>query len=102
MRQSGGPSTSSRKTTVGLVVHEGMNHADDWEARPSGGVGNRGPAAIGVPAQDPLGEAQTPQGVRAHGELHMPGRRLEDVGSAGRVEQSARSRKRANAWQSLQ
>jgi hypothetical protein len=73
-------------TTVGLVVHEGMNHADDREAQPGGGIGNRGPAAIGVPAQDLVGEAQAPHGLRACGELHASGRHLEDVRSASRVE----------------
>src|SRR6516162_226249 len=73
-------------TTVGLVIHEGMNYADDREARPGGGVRNRGPATIAVPAQNLVGEAQTPHGVRAGGELHAPGRHLEDVRSAGRVE----------------
>jgi hypothetical protein len=53
---------------------------------PAGGIGNRRPATIGVPAQDLVGEAQTPHGVRARGELHAPGRHLEDVRSAGRVE----------------
>ena len=86
MRQSGGPSTSSRESTVGLMVHEGMNQRDNREARPGGGVANRGPATIGVPAQHLVGEAQAPHGVRARGELHAPGRHLEDVRSAGRVE----------------
>ena len=73
-------------TTVGLVIHEGKNDADDREVRPGGGVGNRGPATIGVPAQNLVREAQAPKGVRARGELHAPGRHLEDVCPAGRVE----------------
>jgi hypothetical protein len=32
-----------------------MNHTNNWEARPGGGVGNRGPATVGVPAQDLAG-----------------------------------------------
>jgi hypothetical protein len=56
------------------------------EARPGGGVGNRAPATFGVPAQDPVGEAQTPHGVRARGELHARRGHLEDVRSAGRVD----------------
>jgi hypothetical protein len=63
-----------------------MNHADDREVRPGGGVGNRGPATIGVPAQNFVGEAQAPHGVRARDERHAPGRHLEDVRSAGRIE----------------
>src|SRR6516165_6150047 len=63
-----------------------MNYADDREARPGGGVRNRGPATIAVPAQNLVGEAQAPHDVRARGELHAPGRHLEDVRSAGRVE----------------
>src|SRR6202011_454215 len=73
-------------TTVGPVVHEGMNHADDRETRPRGGVGNRRPATFGVPAQDLAGEAQASHGVRARGELHAPGRHVEDVRSACGVE----------------
>src|SRR5262249_15077486 len=70
-------------TTVGPVHHERMNHGDDREARAGGGVANRGPATIGVPAEDALvGEAQAPNGVRTHGEFHAPGRHLEDVCSA--------------------
>jgi hypothetical protein len=39
------------------------------------------------PAEDALvGEAQAPHGVRTRGEFHAPGRHLEDVRSAGRVE----------------
>src|SRR5207245_8663872 len=40
-----------------------------------------------VPAEDALvGEAQAPHGVRTRGEVHAPGRHLEDVRSAGGVE----------------
>jgi hypothetical protein len=63
-----------------------MNHADDREVRPDGGVDNRGLATIGVSAQDLVGEAQAPHGVRARGQLHAPRRHLEDVRSAGRIE----------------
>jgi hypothetical protein len=66
-------------TTVGPVVHEGMNHADDRETRPRGGVGDRRPATFGVPAQDLVGEAQASHGVRPRGELHAPGCHVEDA-----------------------
>ena len=68
------------------VVHEGMNHADDREARAGGSVGNRSVATCGVPAQDLVGELETPHGVCARSKPHSPGRHLEDVRSAGRVE----------------
>jgi len=74
-------------TTVSPVDHKRMNHGDDWEARAGRGVADRGPATIGVPAQDALlEEAQAPHGVRTRGEFHAPGRHLKDVRSAGGVE----------------
>jgi len=74
-------------TTVATMDHERMNHGDDREARTGGGVADRGPATIGVPAQDPLvGQAQAPHGLRTRGEFHAPGRHLENVRSAGGVE----------------
>src|SRR5262245_49049070 len=63
-----------------------MNDTDSREARAGGGVRNGGSATIGVPAQDLVGEAQAPHGIRACGELHAPGRHLENVRSAGPVE----------------
>ena len=63
-----------------------MNHADDREVRAGGGVGNRGPATIRVPAQNLVGKAQAPHGVRARCQPHAPWRHLEDVRSTGRVE----------------
>src|SRR5262245_57058752 len=63
-----------------------MNHSNDREVWPSGGIGNWGPATIGVPAEDFVGELQASQIVRACSELYAPGWHLEDVGSAGRVE----------------
>jgi len=64
-----------------------MNHGDDREARAGGGVADRGPATIGVPAEDALvGKAQAPHGVRTRSEFHAPGRHLEDVRTAGGVE----------------
>src|SRR4030081_1411736 len=75
-------------------------------------TGKRGPAGelavgvratIAVPAQDLVGEAQASHAVRARGELHAPpsGIWKMSVPPAG-SSTSARSRKRANAWQSLQ
>src|SRR5262252_3518329 len=74
-------------TTVGPVNHKRMDQGDDRKMWAGGGVANRCPATIGIPAQDALvGEAQAPHGVRAHGELHSPVRHLEDVCSAGGIE----------------
>ena len=67
---------------VSLVVHEGMNQADDREARSSGSIGSRRLAAFHLPAQDLVREAQASQGVSARSELHLPERHVEDVGSA--------------------
>ena len=51
-----------------------------------GGVGNRRPATLGVPAQDLAGEAQASHRVGARGEFYARGRHMEDVRSAGGVE----------------
>ncbi len=68
------------------MVHESMNDADHREAR-AGGVGDRGVATIGVPAENAfIGEAQAAQGVGARGELHARWRHLEDVGAADGIE----------------
>jgi hypothetical protein len=58
----------------------------DREVRPGSGVGNRRPATLGVPAQDLVGETQTPHGIRPRGELHAARRHPKDIRSAGRVE----------------
>ncbi len=72
-------------TTVNLVAHERMNQTDNWEAR-ANSVANRGPATIGVPAEDLAGEAQAAHSVRAPGKLHAAGWHLENVCSARYVE----------------
>ena len=79
-----------------------MNYGDDWEARGGGGVADRGLAIIGVPAKDIVGEALARYGVhtlvsfkRAGGIWKMS---VPPAGSST----SGRSRKSANAWQSLQ
>jgi hypothetical protein len=69
---------------IALMVNEG-NHR---EARAGGGVGDRRPATIGVPAQD-LGfvtQTQASYGVDARGDLHAARRHLKDVRSARGVE----------------
>src|SRR5262245_40037384 len=43
------------RAAVSIVIHERMNEADNRKAR-TGGVANRGPAAVGIPAKDPAGE----------------------------------------------
>jgi len=75
-----------KRTIVGFVVNEGMNHADHREAWAGSGIGYRSPATIAVPAEDLLGEAYAPQGVHTRDEFHAVGRHLEDVRSARRVE----------------
>jgi hypothetical protein len=81
MRQRGGPSTSSREwPSVSWSMKE-------W-IRPTagGGVADRGPATIGVPAEDLAGEAQAAHGVGARGKLHAARRHLEDVCPARCIE----------------
>ncbi len=73
-------------TALGLVAHEGMNETQNREARRGGGVGNRCVAAIGVPAEDLVGETQRPHGIGACGQLHASRRHLKNVGAARRVE----------------
>jgi len=63
-----------------------MNEGDNREARANGGVSDRRPATIGVPAEDLSGEAQAPHGVGAGGQLHASRRHLKDVRAAGCVE----------------
>ena len=74
-------------TTVSLGDHERMNHRDQGETRAGGGVANRGPTAIGVPAEDAVvGKAEAPHFVRTLCEFHAPRRHLEDVRSARGIE----------------
>jgi len=63
-----------------------MNQREHREARVDGRVADRGPATIGVPADDLAGEAYAAQGLRTRGEPHPGRRHLEDVGAAGGVE----------------
>ncbi len=72
--------------TAGFVVHERMNERDDREARRRGGVGDRRPATIGVPAQHLPGKGSAAHGVRPRSEPHAPRRHLKNIGAAGRVE----------------
>src|SRR5262249_37289928 len=52
-------------TTVSPGDRERMNHRDHGETRAGGSVANRGPAAIGVPAEDAVvGKAEAPHFVR--------------------------------------
>src|SRR5262245_17757256 len=62
-----------------------MNQADNWEARASS-VADRGPATIGVPAEDLAGEAQAAHSVRARGKPQASRWHLENVCSARCVE----------------
>src|SRR6185436_2052355 len=72
-------------TTASIVVHERMNDADNREAR-TGGIADRGPATIRVPAEDLAGEMQAAHGVYTRGQLHTTRRHLENVCSACRIE----------------
>jgi len=87
--------------TMGIMVHERMDDADDRETR-AGRVTDRGLATIGVPAEDLIGEHQAAHGVRACGQFHAAGGHLEDVCSACCIEHVRTARKRANARQSPQ
>src|SRR5262249_62381031 len=72
-------------TAVRLMVHETMNQREHRKARVDGRVADRGPATIGVPADDLAGEAYAAQGLRTRGEPHPGRRHLEDAGAAPRV-----------------
>lgn len=72
-------------TTIGIVAHEGMNDANNREAR-AGSVADRGPATFGVPAEHHVGEMQAAHGVGAGRNLHAAHWHLEYVCSACRVE----------------
>ena len=62
-----------------------MDKAANREAR-TGSVGNRGPAAIGVPAKDLAGKLKAAHSVGACGKLHAAHWHMEDVCSAGCIE----------------
>jgi hypothetical protein len=70
---------------VSLVAHERMYEADNRKARP-GSIAKRGPATIGIPAEDFAGETQATHRVRASGKLHATRWHLENVCSACCVE----------------
>ncbi|PWT79098.1 MAG: hypothetical protein C5B58_14315 [Acidobacteria bacterium] len=63
-----------------------MYEADYREARAGGAVGDRGTAAIGVPAQNLPRETYAAHGIRAGGEGQARRRQMDDVGAAGGVE----------------
>jgi hypothetical protein len=73
------------RSAVGIMAHESMNEAHDREAR-AGSVGDRSPAAIGVPAEDLAGEMQAAHGIRASGKLHAARWHMEDVCPARCIE----------------
>jgi len=87
---------------VSLVAHEGMNEAEKRKPRVGGGVGERGPATLRVPAEHLVGEAQRPHGVSAHGQLHASRRHLENVVPARCIEDIRPFKKTREALQSLQ
>src|SRR5262245_44630356 len=64
-----------------LMIHERVNQADNGEAR-ARRVADRRPATLGVPAEDPAGEAQATHGIRTRGKPHAAGWHLEYVCAA--------------------
>src|SRR5215475_9986033 len=71
---------------VGLVTHERMYEPDKRKPRPRRNIANRGPATIGVPAENLAGKLHATYCVRASGELHATRWHLENVCSSCRVE----------------
>ena len=71
---------------VSPVAHERMDEPDNRKARPRRSITNRGPATIGVPAENLAGETQASYRVRASGKLHATRWHLENVCSSCRVE----------------
>jgi hypothetical protein len=61
-----------------------VDQPDNREA--NGGVGDRRPAAMGVPAQDLGRETYAAHGIRAGGEGHARRRHVDDVGAAAVIE----------------
>jgi hypothetical protein len=71
--------------TASIVSHERMNDADHRKAW-TGSVADRGPAAISVPSENPVGELQAAHGVRACSKPHAACWHMEDVRSARCIE----------------
>jgi hypothetical protein len=63
-----------------------MDQAEKRNARAGSGIRNRGPATIGVPAENFVRELEASHRVGAYGQLHAAGRHLHDVRAAGWVE----------------
>src|SRR5262245_47121317 len=71
---------------VSIVAHERMYEPDNRKARPRRSIANRGPATIGVPAEDLTGKPHATHRVRASGKLHATRWHLENVCSSCRVQ----------------
>jgi hypothetical protein len=71
---------------VGCLIHERMYETDHWEARAGSAVGDRGAAAIGVPAQNLPRETYAVHGIHAGSEGDARRRHMGDVCAAGGVE----------------
>jgi len=71
---------------VGLVTHERMYEPDKRKPRPRRNIANRGPATIGVPAENLAGKLHATYCVRASRKLHATRWHLENVCSSSRVE----------------
>src|SRR5262245_16809703 len=63
-----------------------MDDRDDWEPRGCRGVRDRCHATAGIPAEDLRGELDAPERVETGGELDPRGCQVEDVGSAGCIQ----------------
>ncbi len=67
------------RTRSCFVIHEGMDHSDDREARRRRRVRDRRPAAVDVPAKHLWREPHAPKRVQTLFEPHAPGWHLVDV-----------------------
>ena len=86
MRHSGGPNASLAGATNGVAVDERMNEGNDRKTRIGSGVGDRGFATVGVPAEHLVGKTDAAQGVHAHSQRHAARRHLKDVRAARCIE----------------
>jgi hypothetical protein len=85
MRHSGGPRISFReRPSASTFIKEWTRPKNGTRA--GSGIRNRGPATIGVPAENFVREAEASHCVDPCGQLHAAGRHLHDVRAAGCVE----------------
>jgi hypothetical protein len=63
-----------------------MNESGERDARGESRIGDRGPATIGVPAENFIRKVKASYSIDTGGQLHAAGRHLHNVRAAGRVE----------------